>query len=229
MNTNKFLQNLNQSAGQLPATTPPGPDPVAARRGSPDGYDPIQRLTDELSRHSGALEGVVTRFDQLEQRPQAATVAEWQTLLAEAQNGVRYAPNSDRIAQALLPHLLAGLPNTDQLRAAAGAGASEIKAAGDAAARRIEQATATGATRIEGASKRKADEYAGFIGFNSWKSALAVGSLIGLMIYLVGYQSREQTKQITQAQQETQAVREFTNWVKTQPEGKRLYDQYYNR
>jgi hypothetical protein len=180
-----------------------------------------------MSRHSRALEGVVTRFDQLEQRPQAATVAEWQTLLAEAQNGVRYAPNSDQIAQALLPHLLAGLPNTDQLRAAAGAGASAIKAAGDAAAQRIEQTTATGATRIEGASKHKADEYAGFIGFNSWKSALAVGSLIGLTIYLVGYQSRAQTKQITQAQAETQAVREFTNWVKTQPEGKKLYDQYH--
>jgi ElaB/YqjD/DUF883 family membrane-anchored ribosome-binding protein len=229
MNTNKFLQNLNQSAGQLPATTPPGPDPVAARRGSPDGYDPIQRLTDELSRHSRALEGVVTRFDQLEQRPQAATVAEWQTLLAEAQSGVRYAPNSERIAQALLPHLLAGLPNTDQLRTAASAGAGEIKAAGDAAARRIEQATATGATRIEGASKRKADDYAHYIGFTSWQSALAVGVLIGLMIVLVNYQSHQQAEKIAQAQLETQAVREFTNWAKNQPEGKRLYEQYYNR
>lgn len=227
MNTNKFLQNLNQPAGQLPATTPPSSAPVVTRRSGPDGYDPVERLTDELSRHSQALEGVITRFDALEQRPQAATVAEWETLLAEARSGVRYAPNSERIAQALLPHLLAGLPNTDQLRTAASAGADEIKAAGHAAARHIEQATATGATRIEGASKQKADEYAGFIGFNSWKSALAVSSLLGLTIFLVGYQSREQTKLIVQAQQETQAVREFTNWVKTQPEGKKLYDQYH--
>lgn len=229
MNTNKFLQNLNQPAGQLPATNPPSPAPVVTRRSGPDGYDPIQRLTDELSRHSQALEGVISRFDELAQRPQAATVAEWETLLTEARSGVRVTPNSERIAQSLLPYLLNGLPTPDQLQAAASAGADEIKAAGHAAARRIEQATATGATRIEGASKHKADDYAGFIGFNSWKSALAVASLIGLTIYLVGYQSREQTRQITQAQQETQAVREFTNWAKTQPEGKRLYEQYYSR
>ena len=33
---------------------------------------------------------------------------------------------------------------------------------------------------------------------------------------------------LAQSRSETQAVREFTDWVKSQPEGKRLYERYYH-
>lgn len=66
------------------------------------------------------------------------------------------------------------------------------------------------------------------MGFSSWRAAAVV--LVGfvLLIVLVSMMNQEREAALAQARSETQAVREFTNWVKTQPEGKRLYDRYYN-
>lgn len=233
MSENKFLKNLNQSAGQLPATTPPSSTAPPARRSSPapsgaDEYDPIQRLTNELSRHSRAIEGLSAQIEQMKQRPQAATQAELAALLVEARAGTNFTLDSQQVATLLLPDLQAGMPNPAKIKAAVDAGAAAISLTSTQAADRIKQATAQGASRIEGASKSRADDYANFVGFNSWKSAVAVGSLIGLIIYLTDYQSGQRAGQIAQARQETQAVREFTNWVKNQPEGKKLYERYYN-
>jgi hypothetical protein len=89
MNENKFLRNLSQQNNPLPAPSsravePTPPQPVRRNDNTPTEYDPIKRLTDELSRHSRAIEGLNTRIDRMEGRPQAATQAEVQALLHEA-------------------------------------------------------------------------------------------------------------------------------------------------
>jgi len=233
MSENKFLKNLNQSAGQLPAPTPPSSTAPPARRSPPapsgaDEYDPIQRLTNELSRHSRAIEGLNTRIDRMEQRPKAATQAELQALLHEAREGVSFTIDSEGIARLVLPELKKGMPTPAGLKAAADAGASTITAAGTSAAERIERAGSGAASRIEWASRSKADAFAGRVGFTSWQAAAVV--FLGFALLIVGgvLLNRDREAALLQARSETQAVREFTNWVKTQPEGKRLYDRYYN-
>jgi cell division septum initiation protein DivIVA len=191
-------------------------------------YDPIKRLTDELSRHSRAIEGLNTRIDRLEGRPQAATQTEVQALLHEAQEGVSYTIDSEEIAGFLLPKLTKGMPSAAEIRTAADAGASTITAAGNTAAAQIERAGSAAADRIRWASQRKADVFAGRVGFTSWQSAAVVFLGFALLIVGVYWLNSNREAALAQARLETQGVREFTNWVKTQPEGKRLYDRYYN-
>lgn len=231
MNENKFLRNLNQQSSQAVEPTPPQPVP-APRTGrndsTPTEYDPIKRLTDELSRQSRAIEGLNTRIDRMEGRPKAATQAELQALLEEAREGVSFTIDSQQIAGFVLPELKKGLPSAEEIRTAANAGASQIAAAGNTAADQIERSGSAAAERIKWASQRKADVFAGRVGFTSWQAAAVVFLGFALLILGVYFLNSEREAALAQARSETQGVREFTNWVKTQPEGKRLYDRYYN-
>ncbi|WP_310589400.1 hypothetical protein [Fibrivirga algicola] len=196
--------------------------------GTPTDYDPIKRLTDELSRHSRAIEGLNTRIDRLEQRPRAATQAELQTLLHQAREGVSVTIDSEAIARLVLPELKKGLPTSTEIKAAADAAASVITAAGNTAAAQIDRAGSEAVERIRWVSQGKADAFASRIGFTSWQAATVVFAGFALLIVGVSLLNRERETALSQARSETQAVREFTDWVKTQPTGKRLYDRYYN-
>ena len=233
MNENKFLRNLSQQSSPLPASSsravePTPPQPVRRNDTTPTEYDPIKRLTDELSRHSRAIEGLNTRIDRLEGRPQAATQTDLQALLQEARQGVSFTLNSQRIADLVLPELTKGMPSAEQIRTAANAGATQIAAAGDTAADQIERSGSAAADRIRWASQSKADVFAGRVGFTSWQSAAVVFLGFALLIVGVYWLNGNREAALAQARSETQGVREFTNWVKAQPEGKRLYDRYYN-
>jgi cell division septum initiation protein DivIVA len=233
MNENKFLRNLSQQNNPLPASSsravePTPPQPVRRNDNTPTEYDPIKRLTDELSRHSRAIEGLNTRIDRLEERPQAATQAELQALLHEARKGVSFNINSKRIADLVLPELTKGMPSAEEIRTAANAGATQIAAAGNATADQIERSGSAAADRIRWASQSKADVFAGRVGFTSWQAAAVVFLGFALLIVGVYWLNSDREAALAQARSETQGVREFTNWVKTQPEGKRLYDRYYN-
>lgn len=230
---NKFLQNLNQRGG-TPTPVPSTPTPVRLPTSPPAGgsssadYDPIRRLTEELSRHSGAIEGLTTLIMGMNKRPQAATQTELQTLLDAAQAGVTYRPDADQVAALLLPKLTAGMPNTANIKAAANDAVSAIQASGTRTAEQIEGAGVTAAQRIEKAARQQADLLASRIGFTSWQSALFVFSMFLLLSVgaILANQDREQ--KLAQVQAQLQGVREFTSWVKEQPAGRRLYDHYYN-
>jgi hypothetical protein len=233
MNENKFLRNLSQQNSPLPtsssqAVEPTPPQPTRRNESIPTEYDPIKRLTDELSRHSRAIEGLNTRIDRLEGRPQAATQTEVQALLHEARQGVSFNINSKRIADLVLPELTKGMPSAEQIRTAANAGATQIAAAGNATADQIERSGSVAADRIRWASQSKADVFAGRVGFTSWQAAAVVFLGFALLIVGVYWLNSDREAALAQARSETQGVREFTNWVKAQPEGKRLYDRYYN-
>ena len=232
MSENKFLKNLSQQINHSQAVEPTPPQPVSLpqqrQQDTPIEYDPIKRLTDELSRQSRAIEGLNARIDRMEQRPKAATQAELQALLKEAREGVSFTIDSEGIARIVLPELKKGMPTPAGIKAAADAGASAITAAGTAAAERIERAGSGAVSRIEWASRSKADAFAGRVGFTSWQAAAVVFAGFVLLIALVSMLNRERETALAQARSETQGVREFTNWVKTQPQGKRLYDRYYN-
>ncbi|CAN5138503.1 hypothetical protein BH09BAC4_BH09BAC4_06150 [soil metagenome] len=92
----------------------------------------------------------------------------------------------------------------------------------------LEQAGNQAVSRIEWASRRKADVLASRIGFSSWQSALLI--FMGFLVLVVGAVLANQQREaaLAQARTQTQAVREFTNWVKRQPDGNRLYDRYYH-
>ena len=231
MNENKFLKNLSGQSSQSQAVelTPPVPQRRTGQNdSSPTEYDPIKRLTDELSRHSRAIEGLNTRIDRLEQRPKAATQAELQALLQQAREGVSVTIDSEGIARLVLPELKKGMPTPTEIKAAVDAGVSAITAAGITAAERIERAGAVAVSRIETTSNSKADAFADRVGFSSWKAAAVVFAGFALLIVGVSLLNRERETALSQARSQTQAVREFTDWVKTQPEGRRLYDRYYN-
>lgn len=235
---NKFLQNLNQRGG-TPAPASPTPTPVrlstsppaggSSSAGSPSAdYDPIRRLTEELSRHSGAIEGLTVLITTMNKRPQAATQAELQTLLDAAQAGVIYRPDADQVAALLLPKLTAGMPNTDNIKAAANDAASAIQTSGTRTAVQIEGAGVTAAQRIEKAARQQADVMASRIGFTSWQSALLVFSMFLLLVVGAIFANQYREAELAQTRARLQGVREFTDWVKNQPTGRRLYDRYYN-
>lgn len=231
MNENKFLRNLRHQSSSSQAVEPTPPQPVRRSEqtdSNPAEYDPIKRLTDELSRHSRAIEGLNTRIDRMEQRPEAATQAELQTLLEEAREGVSFTIDSQQIAGFVLPELKKGLPSAEEIRTATNAGASQIAAVGNTAADQIERAGSAAVERIRWASQSKVDAFAGRVGFTSWQAAAVVFLGFALLILGVYLLNSEREAALSQARLETQAVREFTNWVKAQPEGKRLYDRYYN-
>lgn len=203
MNENKFLKNLSQQNGQLPATT------NQSRSVEPTGqptssagteYDPIKRLTDELSRQSRAIEGLNTRIDRMEGRPQGATQAEVNTLLEEAREGVSFTIDSASIARLVLPDLMKGMPSPASLKVAADAGASAITAAGTASAERIEQAGAAAASRIERSSQGKANSWANTLGFTNWRSGLLLGLLPLLIAGLSVYKWSSSNTQLSRAE-----------------------------
>ncbi len=226
MNENKFLKNLNQKTQSPTPSSLPLAQP--AQTAPTGGYDPIQRLADELSRHSQAIEGLSRQFDVLEKRPKGATQAEVAALLHEAREGVSYTLNSQGIANLLLPELTKGMPTLINLKAVTDQGVNQIQAAGTAAAERIERAGSGAASQIEWAARSKADVLASRIGFSSWQTAALI--FAGFLVLVAGAMLANQQREaaLAQARTETQAVREFTNWVKTQPEGKRLYERYYH-
>lgn len=221
---NKFLQNLNQRP--RPATEPtPSPAPPAPVRPSAGGsteYDPIRRLTDELSRHSGAIEGLIVRIERMEQRPQAATEENVNKLLLEARQGVSYELDAQAVANLVLPTLTNGMPNPANIKAAADAGAQTITEAGQRAATQIVQASSTAANEIKWATRQKADAWANRIGFTTWKAALLIG-LIPLLsgaglIYLRLENDRQQT--------ELAGWKSFGLWVSEKyPEVRKVYDR----
>ena len=230
MNENKFLKNLNQkptSSTPMPATGSPSPAPPA-QPSTPTGYDPIQRLVDELSRQNTAIEGLNKRFDRWEKLPRGASPGELQTLLEEARKGVRINVNSVTLADTLLPELTKGMPTLANLSAATEQGVNQLEAIGLSVAERIEEASHQAVNRIEWASRRKADVLASRVGFSSWQSALLI--FTGFLVLVGGAMLANQQREaaLAQARTQTQAVREFTDWVKTQPEGKRLYERYYH-
>lgn len=114
------------------------------------------------------------------------------------------------------------------LTAAIDQGVNQLEATGLSAAKRVEEASDRAVNRIEWASRRKADVLASRIGFSSWQSALLI--FTGFLVLVGGAMLANQQREaaLAQARTQTQAVREFTDWVKTQPEGKRLYDRYYH-
>ena len=177
-----------------------------------------------MSRHSRAIEGLNTRIDRLEERPQATTQTEVHALLHEARQGIHFRLNSEAVARSILPELTKGMPSAEQIRTAANAGAAQIAAAGNTAADQIERSGSAAAERIRWASQSKA----GRVGFTSWQSAAVVFLGFALLIVGVYWLNSNREAALAQARSETQSVREFTNWVKAQPEGKRLYDRYYN-
>ncbi|MBR8840725.1 MAG: hypothetical protein DSM106950_43845, partial [Stigonema ocellatum SAG 48.90 = DSM 106950] len=101
-------------------------------------------------------------------------------------------------------------------------------AVGNTAADQIERAGSAAAERIRWASQHKADAFANRVGFTSWQAATVVFLGFSLLIVGVYWLNSDREAALAKARSETQAVREFTDWVKTQPEGKRLYDRYYN-
>jgi hypothetical protein len=231
---NKFLQNLNQRGGS-PAPAPITPTPVrsstsSASAGSSSAeYDPIRRLAEELSRHSGAIEGLTALIMGMNERPQAATQAEMKTLLETARAGVTYKPDADTIATLLLPKLTAGMPNMENIKAAANTAVSAIQESGNQTAGQINGAGVIAAQRIEKAARQQADVLASRIGFTSWQSALFIFSMFLLLVIgtILSNQNRESELAKTRAQ--LQGVREFTDWVKEQPVGRQLYDRYYHQ
>ena len=227
MSANKFLDKLNQ---QDP--TPPTPRQEIERVTPPSmasEYDPIQRLTEELTRQNRALEGINIRMDRLEKRPQPATLNDVQTLAEQARQGVRYTLDTQALTAALLPELLPRLPSTAGIDAALEASTQQLTAAGVATAQRVERAGAVAASRIESASRSQADVWAGRVGFTSWKAVAVVFFGFVVLLVLASWQNEQQVAEKLKAQAETQAVREFTNWVKSQPGGKQLYDRYYRQ
>ncbi|SFF34612.1 hypothetical protein [Spirosoma endophyticum] len=226
MNENKFLKNLNQkptSSTPVPAASSPSPAPQPA-----PAADPIQRLVDELNRQNTAIEGLNKRFDRWEKLPRGASQTELAALMETARQGIEFTLNSQKMAELMLPELTKGMPTLSNLKAATDEGVNEIRAVGLATAERIEQASTRAVNRIEWASRSKADVLASRIGFASWQSALLI--FTGFLVLVGGAMLANQQREtaLAQARTQTQAVREFTDWVKTQPEGKRLYDRYYH-
>ena len=225
MSTNKFLQKLHQQDPTLPASRQQvervSPSPVAGE------YDPIQRLTEVLSRQNKALESISTRLEQLEKRPQAATLTEVETLVQEVRQGVRITVNGKAVAELILPELLKRLLSTAGISAVLDASLAKLTAAGITATEGMERAGAVAASRIETVSRRQADAFAGRVGFTSWKAAAAVLGAFLLLLVLASLQNDQRGAEMLKAQAETQAVREFTDWIKTQPQGRKLYDRYY--
>ncbi|MBR8839526.1 MAG: hypothetical protein DSM106950_37375 [Stigonema ocellatum SAG 48.90 = DSM 106950] len=215
MNENKFLKNLNQkntssppvAAGSSSSSAPPAPPSV------PNGYDPIQRLVDELSRQNTAIEGLNKRFDRWEKLPRGASQAELEALMQAARQGIDFKLDSKRTAELMLPELTRGMPTLSNLKTATDEGVNELRAVGLATAERIEEASRTAAHRIEWASRSKANAWANRVGFTSWQSALVVFVLLlvvggGVAFYVHSHQQEIQAMRI-----QDNATKEFAGWI----------------
>lgn len=229
MNGKKLLQTINQkTAPTTPTNGPAVPAQPSSVEASSGPTDPVSRLTDQLSRQNQLTQALISRFDAWEQRPRGATSQELEDLMEEARKGVRYTPNLVKLASLLLPELTKEMPNLTNLQTATEEAVKAVYAAGMAAAESVDQACKRSVSRMESAGRSRADVLAGRIGFSSWQSALVVfgGFLVLVFGAVLANQQREEA--LAQSRSETQAVREFTNWMKTQPEGKRLYERYYH-
>lgn len=206
---NSFIKPIQKkSSSHLPAVT---------SSQAPPEYDPIKRLTDELSRMNEAYRQVAARLASLEQRqdkadrrPQPATyeqVAE----LASKRPPINL--NAEKFAQYVQPALVASLPSAEQLQAAAQEGASAITASGTAAAQQIRQAGADTVSHIERATVASQNAVLSFLGFRSWKQAvwlcfvplLLAGA--GLGGFWVEYQNREKLER------ELATYKDFAKWI----------------
>ena len=229
MNGKKLLQTINQKTGTATPTNGPAvpahPSSVEASTGP---TDPISRLTDQLSRQNQLTQALISRFDAWEQRPRGATSQELEDLMEEARTGVHYSPDVTTLARELLPQLTKDMPSLANLRAATDEGVKAIQAAGMAAAEGVDQACTRSVSRLESAGRSRANVLAGRIGFSSWQSALVVfgGFLVLVFGAMLANQQREEA--LAQSRSETRAVRAFTDWVKAQSEGKRLYERYHH-
>lgn len=121
------------------------------------------------------------------------------------------------VSTALVKAVEDELPNIETIKAAANTAVVAIDGAGVKAAQRIEKAT-----------RQQADVLASRIGFTSWQSALFIFSMFVLLSVGAILANQDREEKLAQAQAQLQGVREFTDWVKNQPTGRRLYDRYYN-
>ena len=121
------------------------------------------------------------------------------------------------VSTALVKALEDELPNMENIKAAANTAVVAIDVAG-----------VTAAQRIEKAARQQADVLASRIGFTSWQSALFIFSMFLLLVVGSMLANQQREADLAQARSETQGVRAFTEWVKKQPSGKRLYERYYN-
>lgn len=213
MNENKFLKNLNQKSTSSPPTPAAGSPAPNSQPSAPTGYDPIQRLVDELSRQNTAIEGLNKRFDRWEKLPKGASQAELEALMQAARQGIDFKLDSKKTAELMLPELTKGMPTLSNLKTATDEGVNEIRAVGLGAAERIEEASRTAVNRIEWASRSKANAWANRIGFTNWQSALVVFVLLvvmggGVALYVQSYQQEIQTMRI-----QDNATKEFAGWI----------------
>jgi chromatin segregation and condensation protein Rec8/ScpA/Scc1 (kleisin family) len=219
-----FIKPIQKKvSSQLPAVTgsqaPPSPE-----------YDPVKRLTDELSRMNEAYRQVAARLasleqrqDRAEQKPQAATY-EQVARLADKRPPINL--NAEQFARYVQPALVASLPSAEQLQAAAQEGASAISASGTAAAGQIRQAGADAAGRIERATVASQNAVLGFLGFRSWVHAVILCFIpllvagAGLTAYWFEYEKR------TEAEQRLTNWKNFGAWVQEKyPMVWKKYDQ----
>lgn len=212
MNENKFLKNLNQKSTPSPASLQPSP--VLPTPSMPrEGYDPIQRLVDELSRQNNALEDLNRRFDAWEQQPRGVSRADLEALMQTARQSSNFKMDSQQIAQLLLAELTKGMPSLSNLRSATEESVNELRAVGLVTAERIEKASAKAAHRLEWASRSQANRWANRIGFTSWQSALIVFVLLlvvgGSVIFYI--QSHQQEMQAMRIQDTVS--KEFVGWI----------------
>lgn len=170
------------------------------------------------------IKAIKASLDELKQRPAPATAKQ-----LEAANQRPINVDAEKFAAFAVAAIKSELPTPNGIKAAVDAGVTTIAQAGAANAELIKQVGSTVVSEIEWAARSKADVLASRIGFSSWQS----GALIfaGFLVLVVGAVLANQQREaaLAQARLETQAVREFTDWVKSQPEGKRLYDRYYHR
>jgi hypothetical protein len=132
----------------------------------------LERIGDALEKVEAIQDGRQADIQQYQQLRQELT--------ADILNALKNAPvqhtiNPNDLATLILPSLMKGIPNQDQIRidlkAATSAGASEIMANGTAAADRIRQAGDQAASRIEGAAVASQNMILGGLGFRSWRQA----------------------------------------------------------
>lgn len=179
-NDNTFIKPIQKkTSAHLPVLASP---PAAAV-----DYDPIQRLNEELSRLNRTYQTVANelaalkeRQDKVETRPPAATLEQVEAL-ANQKRPIKL--DAEYFARHVQPALVASLPSSEQLQAAAQAGADAISEAGTIAADQIQQAGANAASRVEQATVVSRNRVLGWLGFASWKHAVW---LAGIPLILAG-------------------------------------------
>ena len=185
-------------------------------------YDPIQRLNEQLSRLNetyqkvaGELAALKERQNQMNNRPQAATLSQVEAL-ANQPRTVNL--NAEKFAHYVQPALIASLPSSEQLQAAAQAGADAIREAGLTAADQIQQAGINAASRVEQATVRSQNRVLGWLGFASWKHAVWLAGIplilagCGLAAWSTEYEKRKEQDKVLKS------WNDFGVWVRKEHE-----------